>query len=105
MLEKGEEEDAKEEGDLVGGCVRGVDVVGGLCGSGSERGVMDVDGVLDVGVYQDEHDSHAQDLVCVGVDWKEEESVRRVRWERRTHVIVLRSFLLLTHICQECEVT
>lgn len=62
MFEKRKEEDAKQEGDLVCGGVGWVDVVGGLCGSGSERGVVNVDSVLDVGVYQDEHDGHAQKL-------------------------------------------
>jgi len=59
VLEERKEEDAKQEGDLVSGCVGGVDVVGGLCGSGSEGGVVHIDGVLDVGVYQDEDDRHA----------------------------------------------
>lgn len=66
MLEKGKEEDAKEEGDLIGGCVGGVDVIWRLCGNCSEGRVMHVDGVLNVGVNQDEHDCHAQDLIF---DW------------------------------------
>lgn len=62
MLEKGKEEDAEKKGDLVGGCVGGVDVAGRLCAGGSEGGVVNIDCVLDVGVDQDCDDRHAEEL-------------------------------------------
>lgn len=45
---------------MVGGCVGGVHMIGRL--NASERGVMHIHGVLDVGINQNKHHSHAEKL-------------------------------------------